>query len=188
VAAGNGGSVIRTGHPEPLVSVLTPTLPERAEYLKECCASVSSQTAGVWEHLVETDEDRAGCSVMANRLVAAATGVWLLPLADDDLLLPGCIEHLLAASGEADVVYSPPLVTGNEDRWWFFQAPPVIPSTALIRRSLWVELGGYDESLSREEDRQLWIKALAAGARFVRVDYPTWCYRQHSGNKSMVAA
>jgi hypothetical protein len=85
-------------------------------------------------------------------------------------------------------VYSPPLVSGNEDRWWFFQAPPVIPSTALIRRSLWDRLGGYDEGAVREEDRKMWVKAVEMGARFVRVDEPCWVYRQWQGNKSFAVA
>ncbi len=75
-------------------------------------------------------------------------------------------------------------MTGNEDRWWFYQAPPAIPSFALIRRDLWDRLGGYNEALSREEDRDLWVKALDAGAVFKRVDAPTWVYRMHSSNKS----
>jgi len=166
------------------VSVLTPSLPERAWMLDECRASVTAQTVAAREHLVEVDEVRAGCSVTMNRLAARATGEWLLPLADDDLLLPGCIASLLAESGEGDIIYSPPLVTGNEDRFWFFQAPPVIPSFALIRRELWGDLGGYDETLRHEEDRDLWIRALAAGARFHRVDDPCWVYRQHTSNKS----
>lgn len=176
------------GSANPVVSVFTATIPERADMLAECEASVRAQTFFNWEHLVLTDYAHEGCSTMCNRMVAEAKGEWLLPIADDDLLLPGCIDKLLAAAEDADVVYSPPLVTGNEDRWWFFQAPPVIPSTALIRKSLWLELGGYDESLSREEDRQLWIAMLAAGARFVRVDTPTWVYRQHAGNLSFAGA
>jgi glycosyltransferase involved in cell wall biosynthesis len=168
----------------PLVSVLTPSLPERAEYLRECRLSVSGQTVAAHEHLVEVDEERRGCSVTMNRLAARATGDWVLPLADDDLLLPGCLASLLARADDGDIIYSPPLVTGNQDRWWFYQAPPVIPSFALIRRDLWNELGGYDESLRREEDRQMWIAALDLGARFVRVDEPTWVYRQHAANKS----
>jgi glycosyltransferase involved in cell wall biosynthesis len=184
-----GGEVNRTTGQQglacpPLVSVLTPTIRERAEFLIECAASVRAQTMTAWEHLVQEDTNRDGCSVTINRLASAAEGEWLLPIADDDLLLPGCIKALLAASSDADVVYAPPLVTGNEDRWWFFQAPPVIPSTALIRRSLWDELGGYDEALRHEEDRDLWVKALNAGARFVKTTAPTWIYRQHGANKS----
>ena len=170
------------------VSIITATIPGRERLLHECRASVSSQTVNCWEHIVELDEDGEGCSVAVNRAVARARGEWLFLIADDDLMLPGCLEHLLAASADADVVYSPPLVTGNEDRWWFFQAPPAIPATALIRRSLWDQLGGYDESALREEDRKLWVKAVEVGARFVRVDQPCWVYRQHDSNKSFQAA
>lgn len=172
---------------KPLVSVLTPTVPERAALLVECEASVRAQTEPRWEHLVAVDRDRAGCAATMNQLAAQAQADWLLPLADDDLLLPGCLATLLQHTLDADIVYAPPLVTGNEDRWWFFQAPPVIPSFALIHRDLWRTLGGYDETLRREEDRNLWVKALDAGARFVRVDAPCWVYRQHPGNKSMAA-
>lgn len=174
------------------VSVLTPTVPQRSRMLDECRASVAAQ---LWrgrepdhEHLWQIDNDGDGCAVMMNRLAASAKGEWLLPLADDDLLLPGCLATLLAHADAGDVIYAPPLVTGNEDRWWFFQAPPAIPSFALIRASLWRDLGGYDETLRREEDRDLWVRALDAGARFVRVEEPCWVYRQHDGNKSMAAA
>lgn len=189
-----------------LISVITPSIPERSKFLYECKRSVGAQGGLLdvddqcsWEHLVEVDEERNGCAMTMNRLANRAMtskwpADWLLPLADDDLLLPGALASLLAASDEADVVYSPPLVTGNEDRWWFFQAPPVIPSCALIRASLWRDLGGYDESLKREEDRDLWVKALAAEARFVRVDDAQWIYRQWRkpdgtpGNKSFAAS
>lgn len=171
-------------HRKPLVSVLTPTLPERFVFLCECSASVDAQTFTGWEHLIGVDEDGEGCAVSMNNLAREADGEWLLPLADDDLLLPGALATLADHTDEGDIIYSPPLVTGNEDRWWFFQTPPAIPSFALIRAELWRDLGGYDEALVREEDRDLWTRALDAGARFVRVDEPTWVYRQHDGQKS----
>ena len=167
-----------------LVSVLTPTIRERRQMLEECELTVKFQTYQEVEHVIRADEHHDGCSVTINRCFAASKGDWVLPLADDDLLLPGGISALLHESEHADVVYAPPLVTGNEDRWWFFQEPPAIPSTALIRRSLWAELGGYDESLNHEEDRDMWTKALEQGARFARVDEPVWIYRQHAQNKS----
>lgn len=167
------------------VSVLTPTILERAELLAECIASVDAQTFDDYEHLVGVDEDREGCAVTMNRLARKAQGEWLLPLADDDMVLPGALEALLHHADSLDtIVYSPPLVTGNEDRWWFFQSPPAIPSFALISATLWEQLGGYNEQLKREEDRDLWTRALAADARFVRVDRPTWVYRQWPGQKS----
>ncbi len=177
------------GSETPVVSVLTPSILERRDLLRECEASVKAQTASEWEHLILIDRNHDGCSITMNHLARAARGKYVIPLADDDLLLPGAIEALLAGAVDgADIVYAPPLVTGNEDRWWFYQAPPVIPSFGLIRRDLWDQLGGYDETLLREEDRSFWTRALEVGATFQRVDAPVWVYRQHDSNKSFRVA
>lgn len=174
---------------KPLVSVLTPSIQERGKFRYQCGRSVRSQCfftapGAEVEHIVHLDLEQIGCAAAMNICAKRAKGEWFIPLADDDLLLPGAVESLLEQSADADIVYAPPLVTGNEDRWWFFQAPPAIPSFGLIRRTLWEQIGGYDESLAHEEDRDFWTKALDLGARFVRVDEPVWVYRQHSANKS----
>jgi len=140
--------------------------------------SVEAQTTPAREHLIHLDEEYHGCSWTMNHLAEQATGTWLLPLADDDLLLPGAIRVLLEYSEDADIVYAPPLVWGNADNAHFFGAPPRIPSFALIRRTLWQALGGYDVGRRREEDRDLWTRAQNEGARFVRADRePVWVYR-----------
>jgi glycosyltransferase involved in cell wall biosynthesis len=167
---------------KPLVSVLTPTIPERKAFLRECKASVKAQTFRGFEHIIVEDTQRIGNASTVNECAEKAQGEWLFLIADDDLLLPGCLESHLAADG--DIVYSPPLVTGNEDRWWFYQEPPVIPAVALIRAELWRDLGGYNETLRYEEDRDLWERALDTGAVFTRVEEPCWVYRQHAQNKS----
>lgn len=139
-----------------------------------------------WEHLIWIDEERQGCSKTVNALAAEAEGDWLFLLADDDLLLPGCLEKHLDHSEEADIVYSPPLVWG-EDAGQFHLEPPSLPSTALIRKTLWEELGGYDDTYDRTEDRQFYEKAFYhrdPRARFVRFEYPCWVYRFHGANKS----
>lgn len=170
----------------PLVSVVTATIPERADLLEECVRSVEAQTFGQREHLIVVDDKREGCSAMVNRAVAEARGEWLFLLADDDLMLPGCLSAHYAHAANADVVYAPPLIWGLDvDPWWFFQSPPAIPATALIRRSVWDQLGGYDETAVREEDRKMWTRAVEQGMRFVRAESdPTWVYRFHGGNKS----
>jgi glycosyltransferase involved in cell wall biosynthesis len=173
------------GRARPLVSVLTPTIEGREHFLEECRQSVLYQTHSGWEHLRLLDQERNGCAATMNTLAEEARGDWLLPLADDDLLLPRCLETLLKATRDADIVYSPPMVWGVENPWWFFGEPPAIPSFALIRRDMWIQLGGYDHEWNREEDRRLWERAMAAGARFVKVNGgPTWIYRVHAGSKS----
>src|SRR5438445_805557 len=98
------------------VCVITATLPERASLLEECCASVLAQTVEC-EHLVGVDEAREGPSVIRNRLAASTDADWLLPLDDDDLLDPTCVERLLAVSDAADVVYPWCRMVGRTDGW-----------------------------------------------------------------------
>ena len=172
-----------SGHLRPLVSVLTPSVPERAAMLEEACASVDAQTLRRWEHLVDVDTGYTGCARTVNRLAAAATAEWLLILADDDLLKPDCLARHFRASKEADIVYGPPTVEG-EDASTFHGDPPAIPSLCLIRRHIWEDLGGYQEDLTQREDRNLYERALERGIRFVRIPQETWVYRFHGVNKS----
>lgn len=169
------------------MSVLTPTIPGREPFLKECVASVAAQTFRQWEHLILLDEDRRGCAATMNELAGHAFGEWLLILADDDILLPRCLELLLAgAAPPAEIVYAPPLVWG-EDSAQFCAAPPNIPAVALVRKTLWERLGGYSLDVPSAEDNALWRLAESRGVTFTRVDqHPTWVYRFHGGNKSRV--
>lgn len=166
-----------------VISVLTPTIPGRERFLHECRLSVLAQTYSEREHLVLLDSERQGCSRTLNTLARAARGEWLFLVADDDLLLPRCLEAHLRVSATSDIVYCPPLVWG-EDHHQFWGGPPMIPSTCLIRRQLWQRLGGYDESARSTEDRFLYERAMKEGARFTRIEEPTWVYRFHGGNKS----
>lgn len=167
--------------------MITATIPGRERFLVECEASVAAQTFRGFEHLVLLDGDGAGCAATYNRLAGEARGEWLFVLADDDLMLPGCLRQHLDHCPAADIVYAPPLVWG-----WpgpldhFMQEPPFIPAPVLIRAELWERLGGYDQDWHREEDRRLYQRAVAAGARFVRAETePTWIYRFHQDNKSL---
>lgn len=167
------------------VSVLIPSIPERSHMLAEAVTSVDAQTLlDQVERLIRVDWDYEGCARTVNRLAENATQDWLFILADDDLMLPGCLDGHLSAADEADIVYAPPLVWGAPESNYRMR-PPAIPSASLIRRDLWEQLGGYDVTLTREEDRDFYVRALAAGARFVRFDeQPTWVYRLHEGSKS----
>lgn len=164
------------------VAVLTPSLPERAQLLDDCRASVAAQTVSV-THLVGVDEAREGPSVIRNRLAAASNTDWLLPLDDDDVLHdPDCVELLLAASDGADVVYPWCHVEGST---WspnrLFRAKTLgqfnyIPVTALISKAMWEKVGGWRPA-PHSEDWIFWRDCLQAGARFVCVPEVLWTYR-----------
>jgi hypothetical protein len=171
------------------VSFVTPSIPERAAMLEETIESVARMTpVGGWdvEHLWLVDSDYDGCSVTTNRLARMAKGEWLVPIADDDLVLPWFLSDHASASGEADVVYAPPLVTGSasggEEQFW--GEPPNIPAVAMIRKDLWDAAGGYNEEVTQTEDLLLFGALQTRGARFVRSDRHPWIYRFHGANKS----
>ena len=164
----------------PRISIVTPTIPERADLMREAAISVRAQTLpfNVYEHVVQMDRQHKGCSWAVNQGVEKARGEFLLVFPDDDIMLPPCLEMLLARIDEGDIIYSPPLVRqgiGNH----FWGEPPEIPSFGLMRKSLFLELGGYDEDAKREEDRKLWTKALEAGKTFVRIERPLYVYGFH---------
>ena len=168
----------------PLVSVVTATIPERERLLAECKASVQAQTFRYFEHVIVPDYERVGCARTTNAAVAKAKGKWLLPLADDDLLFPGCLEALLSVSEGWDVVYPIPVVWGELPNQ-FCGEPPNIPATALIRMEAWRSVGGYNAGLPNREDNDLWSRMLGQSKRFLRYDAsPTWLYRFHGENKS----
>ena len=156
------------------------------EELVESVARQSRVRGWQMEHLWLVDQDYEGCSVMMNRLARMAKGDWLVPIADDDLVLPWFLRDHVQASGEADVVYSPPIVigpdSGGQEQFW--REPPNIPAVALIRRELWDRLGGYREDFTQTEDLVLFNAALEKEARFKRVDRHSWIYRFHGANKS----
>lgn len=166
------------------MSILTPTILGRENLLAELRASVRAQTFLHWEHLVRRDIDRVGCAKTMNALAAEARGEWLFPIADDDLMLPGCLGALVEVAWDYDVVYSTPLVWG-EDGAQFRGDPPGIPAVALIRRRAWEEMGGYNPQLGETEDRDLWERMQQQAKTFCRYEAaPTWVYRFHGGNKS----
>ena len=170
-----------------LVSFVTPSIPERARMLKECVESVARMApVEGWavEHLWLVDEEYEGCSKTMNRLARMAKGEWLVPIADDDLVLPWFLRDHAGLSADADVVYAPPIVSGDtaygETQFW--GSPPNIPAVAMIRKESWGE--GYNEQVSQAEDFILFNGLLSRGARFVRSDRQSWVYRFTGKNKS----
>ena len=155
---------------------------------------MTEQTHQPATHLIAVDHTRVGSSAMRNLLFRAVRTEWTAVLDDDDTFLPQHLDWLLAASHDADIVYSLPLVEGRSG--WQPVGPfdairlrreSYIPATALIRTRLLDSIGGWRDSsqcLHGWEDWDLWLRALDAGARFTFVPEVTWRYRFHGGNKT----
>lgn len=134
------------------------------------------------------DDKREGPSAIRNELARRTDCEWLLPLDDDDLLDADCVATLLSASDGSDVVYPWCRVDDHDptlEPWCpnrLFSADALmrfnyIPVTALVRRDLWLEVGGMPHT-AQYEDWLMWKRCLAAGAVFKCVPEVLWTYRR----------
>jgi len=175
------------------VTAITAALPSRLDKLAEATASVLAQTHPADEHLIAIDYARRGTARVVTQLALAARNEWVATLEDDDVWYPHHLATLveLAEHANADVIYPYCRVVGRD---WCPNAPfdrerllreNYIPATAMIRRSLIADLGGWrDGTANGWEDWDFWLRALGAGAHFVCVPVVTWEYRHHGQNKT----
>jgi len=167
------------------ITVITASLPERADLLRDAIASVRAQTHLPADHLIGIDYQRIGGARVRNALVAATTTPWVQILDDDDLLMP---EHLAALAAKADatgadIVYSYCSVEGD-DTFNLYNRPydretlrnlSIVSHNALVRTELLLDLGGWLEEPGY--DWKLWNRAADAGAKFACLEERTWHYR-----------
>ncbi len=171
------------------IAVITPSKPNRAHLLVECIASVQAQVKPAGTHRVEVDHFNDGPALVRNRLIRSLPREydWLAFLDDDDIMLPIHLERLSAVAENADVVYS--LCNLNCLTRDFdpvaLRVKNYIPVTALVRRSIFEKVGGFDDMTM--EDWNLWLKISNAGGRFVFVPEMTWIYRVQSDSRDMKA-
>lgn len=164
------------------VTVITASLPHRADLLAEAIGSVAAQTHPV-EHLISVAAMRSVADAR-NGLVQGAGTEWVAFLDDDDLLDPGHIETLLGHAGAADVVIphcrfdGPALPDGYCNRPYdreALRAHGIFPVTVLARRRAVLGAGGF--ARQGWDDWALWNAMADAGCRFEVVPEITWTYR-----------
>jgi glycosyltransferase involved in cell wall biosynthesis len=136
----------------------------------------------------------AGVSAARNAGIARARTPFLAVLDADDRLAPGAIELLreaLERHPAAGFAYGHQRFFGDWQGEMRFPAYDplrlldrhLIGPTALVRREVLADIGGYDETFPLYEDWELWLAALAHGWHGVRVDAVTHEYRRHGPSK-----
>jgi glycosyltransferase involved in cell wall biosynthesis len=133
---------------------------------------------------IRRERGQSGPGPTRNVGLAAAHGTWIGFLDDDDTWLPTKLERQLAAGGsDFDLIagnarrrsgglyfpVAPPRLV--VDRIALLRQNPVIISTALVRRELVLEVGGFATPLwlAGIEDYELWLRLADDGARMLVV-------------------
>ena len=136
-------------------------------------------------------QENQGLAAARNAGIRASHGHYIFPLDADDRLRSGWLDHamgILESDPQVGVVYGDAQCFGTRtDRWVVGSFDPdrllywnFIHASALYRRSIWEQSGGYDGTMPVQglEDWDLWLGALEHGWRFMYVPEVFFDYRQ----------
>lgn len=143
-----------------------------------------------------------GQSHAFNKGFAQAKGRFLSWLNADDILLPRTLEK---AKEKLERHPDCRWMTGNffrfladgtifECKWGPHFLPPcqhelnapvvVFGPTSFFARELFIEVGGFDETLHFVMDTDLWLRFKAKGVKQVRLNHYCWAFRMHEESKT----
>ncbi len=126
---------------------------------------------GEWIALLDADD-----LWTAGHLEAAAV---LLPQTDAELIHSGSVLFDSESGREIEVRAPSPEVVAEFPRSLFNGAYVIQPSSVILRRGLWSDVGGFDPTFRYVEDREMWIRCARTGAHFVYTGLNTCLYRKH---------
>ncbi len=174
-----------------------------------------ASTDGSWSVIANSQgiipvqlDQRRGAPYARNRAVEAAQGGFLMFLDADDLIAPETIASLVAAvrekpdaigvcrwrrlcrKGEGWVAMAPGILCpppADGLRGWL-EGAWVPPCALLWRRDVYDRTGGWNESLSANQDGDLVMRALCDGARLVFTPGGEGLYRFHGTTRLSVSS
>jgi len=92
----------------------------------------------------------------------------------------GCAWEVVGADGVTRAVMRPP-TDGGRLGWTLLLGNAVAHGSMLLRRGAVLEAGGYDESLTRAQDYELWLRMTRRGLRLGAVGEVLYRYVERSG-------
>jgi glycosyltransferase involved in cell wall biosynthesis len=128
-----------------------------------------------------------GLSGARNSGIRLAKTEWVLPLDADDKIAPDMVEKCLQI--DADIIGVGQETFGDYVAGHIFQIEPKhedflhsnqINCCSLFRKSMWKDVGGYDENMrAGYEDWDFWMRATAKGYKVKTIPEVLFYYRKH---------
>ena len=134
-----------------------------------------------------------------NAAAGIARGTFLKKLDEDDTLTPNCLTDLVVCIGDHAIAYAKAFNFTPDMKRKFINNPPrevtfkglrkgnfINGGTVLVRRDVFLDIGGNDEVLATSEDYDFYFNLLSHGYKFVFCDSVVYNYRMHEGRKSHI--
>lgn len=141
-----------------------------------------------------------GLPATRNHGISTAKGSWIALLDSDDLWTPNHLETVAACAEKenAELIHGGSLLFDSDTgRDLETRAPSssevsefplslylgsyvIQPSSVLLKRSLWQQVGGFNPEFRYVEDREMWLRCARAGGRFIFTGEITCRYRKHA--------
>jgi glycosyltransferase involved in cell wall biosynthesis len=150
-----------------------------------------------------------GLPATRNTGIALARSPWIVLLDQDDLWAPEHLASLLGCAREhpaANLIHSGSVLFDSDSgRELDVRAPSpevvadfplslflgdycIQPSSVMLARSLWEQVGGFNATFRYVEDREMWMRCAQAGAVLAYTGRNTCLYRKHATSLSTNAA
>jgi len=184
-----------------MISIIIPYNRDRG-FLKEAVASAKAQTFDDYEII----KQQGNCNVSKNINdgIRKAKGKYIKILAEDDLLMPNCLQDLYNGIQGYDFINANAYNFGINVMWYgdneyhesihkgkFTNFAEMLfrnqlhQLTMLYKKSILVEMGGFDESLDTAEDYDMNLLLLSKGYKLGYINKFVGRYRLHESNKSV---
>lgn len=175
-----------------MISIVLPYVMDRG-WLKEAIASAENQTFKDYELIVQ----QSGFSISKNynTAIKRAKGEYIKLFADDDIMLPDCLQVLYDKIIQGYDFVCADGINFDEDEEMLFHGREctlaqllehndIHGGTMLYSKKALYEVGGFDENLWMAQEYDLNLKLLKNGYKLGYVPKTVYRYRIHDGQNS----